>query len=60
MRLRTTPLTAAAALALVLSGCAAEDTADTATGAQSTGEGSGDSCVLEEPDDPAMSLNLPV
>lgn len=48
MRIRTAPLGIAAALALLLSGCASEDDGDdTATGSKS-GEGTGDSCVLEE------------
>ena len=58
MRIRTVPLTAAAALALVLSGCASEEAADTATGSGSTGEGTGDSCVLEDPVPVGAALSL--
>ena len=56
MRTRTVPL-AAAALALLLAGCASEDSSeDVAAG--STGEGSGDSCVLEEPVKVGAALSL--
>ena len=56
MRIRTVPL-AAAALSLLLAGCAGEDSSETvSTG--STGEGSGDSCVLEEPVKVGAALSL--
>ena len=56
MRTRTVPL-AAAALALLLAGCASEDSSETVS-AGSTGEGSGDSCVLEEPVKVGAALSL--
>lgn len=58
MRVRSvTPLATAAVLAMLVAGCASEDTSsDTATGAQ--GEGSGDSCVLEEPVPVGAALSL--
>jgi branched-chain amino acid transport system substrate-binding protein len=56
MRTRTVPL-AAAALALLLAGCASEDSTETVS-AGSTGEGSGDSCVLEEPVKVGAALSL--
>jgi len=57
MRLRTLPVASAATLALLLTGCAAEDTTDTAAPPQ-TGEGSGDSCVLEDPVPVGAALSL--
>jgi branched-chain amino acid transport system substrate-binding protein len=59
MRIRTTHLPAAVALALVLSGCASDDGGtDTAAGTQNTGEGTGESCVLEEPVPVGAALSL--
>jgi branched-chain amino acid transport system substrate-binding protein len=58
MRIRSAaPLATAAVLAMLVSGCASEDgSSDTVTGAQ--GEGSGDSCVLEEPVPVGAALSL--
>ena len=57
MRIRTVPLASAAAVALLLAGCASEEPAETVT-AGSTGEGSGESCVLEEPVPVGAALSL--
>jgi branched-chain amino acid transport system substrate-binding protein len=52
-----TPLATAAVLAMLVAGCASEDgDSDTVTGAQ--GEGTGDSCVLEEPVPVGAALSL--
>ena len=56
MRIRTVPLTAAAALLLV-TGCASEDSGETVS-AGATGEGSGESCVIEEPVKVGAALSL--
>jgi branched-chain amino acid transport system substrate-binding protein len=58
MRIRTTSLPAAVALAVLLSGCASEEGTDTAAGTQATGEGTGDSCVIEEPVPVGAALSL--
>lgn len=55
MRIRTVPL-ATAVLALLVSGCATEDGSDTVAGPQ--GEGTGESCVLEEPVSVGAALSL--
>jgi len=57
MRLRTVHVASAATLALLLTGCAGDDTTDTAAPPQ-TGEGSGDSCVLEDPVPVGAALSL--
>jgi branched-chain amino acid transport system substrate-binding protein len=56
MRIRTIPLTAAA-VALLLTGCASEDSSDTASSG-ATGEGSGESCVIDEPVKVGAALSL--
>jgi len=55
MHIRPAPLTTAVVFALLLSGCAAEDSPDTAA---QTGGGTGDSCVLEDPVAVGAALSL--
>lgn len=57
MRIRTVPVTTVALLALLVSGCASEDSTDDVAGPQA-GEGTGDSCVLEEPVPVGAALSL--
>ncbi len=56
MHIRPAPLTSAVALALLLSGCAAEDSPSGSAG--QTGGGTGESCVLEEPVAVGAALSL--
>ena len=61
MRIRTASVSTAAALALLLTGCASEDPADTAAPApqgSGGGGGSGEDCVLEEPVPVGAALSL--
>ena len=61
MRIRTASVSTAAALALLVTGCASEDPADTAAPAPQAsggGGGSGEDCVIEEPVPVGAALSL--
>lgn len=58
MRIRTAHVSTAAALALLLSGCASEESKDTAAAPKTGGEGTGDACVLEDPVPVGAALSL--
>lgn len=60
MRIRTAPFAAAAALALLITGCASEDSADSVSGGDGAkaGRGTGDSCVLDKPVPMGAALSL--
>ena len=59
MRIRTAPLAAAAAVTLLLAGCASEESTDAvAGGGAPAGKGTGDSCVLDKPVPVGAALSL--